>query len=178
MSIDLNMDEDDASKLLDLTNDVDSEELQRKKGKLSNPLWNHFQERGEERKMFCKYCPYVHNYTRNIHVDYIQKHVTVCPGLVNKLTQKTIQTIPGLNRTESEKFQQLLSEWFLETGTPFQRIEHPKLLEALKVLRFNVEIPTRKAVSGHRLTEIYANKELQVRQSLKMANGVCLTSDG
>ncbi len=103
--------------------------------------------------MFCKHCPYVHNYPRNTHVDYMQKHVIVCPGLVNKLTQKTIQTIPGLNRTESEKFQQLLSEWFLETGTPFQRIEHPKLLEALKVLRFNVEIPTRKAVSGHRLTD-------------------------
>jgi hypothetical protein len=40
MSIDLNMDQDGASELLDLTNDVDSGEPQRKKGKLSNPLWN------------------------------------------------------------------------------------------------------------------------------------------
>jgi hypothetical protein len=72
-----------------------------------------------------------------------------------------------------------LCDWFYATGTPFERIEHPALLNFAKALNADVDrLPTRKQLSGPYLDGKYEDYRGKVASHVDVAEHVCLTSDG
>ena len=67
---------------------------------------------------------------------------------------------PVLNAKESNDFTDELSLFFDETGTPFSRIEHPRLRNALEIFRKDVKLPSRKYLSTQGLEKCYLNISL------------------
>ena len=62
------------------------------------------------------------------------------------------------------------------TGTSFQSIEEENLMTALKVLRPDEVLPTKKKLSGPLLDTAYLNLKKKTDAYLENAN-FCLTSD-
>jgi len=127
------------------------DEAPRKRRKEISEVWEDFEEihtsnkvshhrischKGEDMIVCkCKHCDYIHPYPKLIHVEYAKKHSTLCSGRANKtsLSQSKISdsTMKKLLPSQQDSFNEILAQWFYETGTPFFRVENKKLLEAI-----------------------------------------------
>jgi hypothetical protein len=67
-------------------------------------------------------------------------------------------TLPKIKNKEQEEFNQLIAMHYYMTGTSFKRIEEPHLIQALRKLRPDINIPTRKALSGKYLDMLSPSK--------------------
>jgi hypothetical protein len=65
-------------------------------------------------------------------------------------------TVPYLKAKELQKFHRLMSLYFFESGIAFTKIENPRLLEALNVLRPNITLPSRRKLGGSMLDDEYS----------------------
>jgi hypothetical protein len=65
------------------------------------------------------------------------------------------------------------------TGTPFKRIEEPRLLKAFKICRVNAHIPTQKELAGPLLNQCYEESSAKVKNVLHHpSQNICIVSDG
>lgn len=87
--------------------------------------------------------------------------------------------VPNLPRETQARFTKHLANWFYETGTAFSRVESKHLLLAVRVLRKETELPSRKALSGSMLSERFEEIRALVAERLKELDMlVCLVTDG
>jgi hypothetical protein len=70
-----------------------------------------------------------------------------------------------------------MSLYFFETGTPFARIEHPRLLEAIQSLRPDAKLQSRKTLAEKNLDEAYSSMKTKMNDICAGIEGT-LISDG
>lgn len=119
----------------------------------------------------CLHCSYIHPYSWKKHVDYAKKHLTDVHMKEDKsyLRQTTLNEprgIKALTSQEQFRFQELISDWFYETGTSFMRIEHPKFRQAMQILRLDAQLPTRQRLADANLVQSFENVYNSVHQTL------------
>ena len=90
--------------------------------------------------------------------------------------------VPLFKPSEQKKFNHEIAMHFYNTGTSFQRVEDPFLLQAIQIARPGAKLPTRKQLAddspGGLLEECYAKVKSQVDKQLSSNNNyVCITSD-
>ena len=90
--------------------------------------------------------------------------------------------VPLFKPSEQKKFNQEIAMHFYNTGTSFQRVEDPFLLQAIQIARPSAKLPTRKQLAddspGGLLEECYAKVRSQVDKQLSSNNNYeCITSD-
>jgi hypothetical protein len=96
------------------------------------------------------------------------------------LKQKKIDKlfIPDITSQEKVRFKELIAMYFYETATPFQRVENPSFAAAIKLLRSNASLPSRRELGGNLLNSCYSKVKEQVDISLgKKFNFLSMTSD-
>jgi hypothetical protein len=86
---------------------------------------------------------------------------------VPKQKSITDYSVPALTAAQIKKFNKILSLFFYDTSTSFQRIEHPFLLEALQILRPDIKLIDRKALAGRQLNEAYDFVHGAVKQKVE-----------
>jgi hypothetical protein len=85
--------------------------------------------------------------------------------------------LPKLTKAAQAKFEQCIAMHYYITGTSFVRVEEEHLAMAMKVLRPDAQLPTRKKMGDSLLKAAF--KELKVKVDGHLANTtVCLTTDG
>ena len=90
--------------------------------------------------------------------------------------------VPLFKPSEQKKINHEIAMHFCNTGTSFQRVEDPFLLQAIQIARPGAKLPTRKQLAddspGGLLEECYAKVKSQVDKQLSSnSNYVCITSD-
>lgn len=130
----------------------------------------------------CNYCDYIHPHPMFKHLELSTAHYNSCTSrMTNKKSRQPSaqDSFPSaMTAAEQQDAQQTLADWFYETGTPFFRVEHPKLKKLLTSLRGDIKLPTRQALAGKFLDNAYESIVKKVNQELSTSIGVCLTSDG
>ena len=84
---------------------------------------------------------------------------------------------PKLTDSEQKRFDENIAMFFIMTGTPFQRVEDPSFAKALKILRPDVKVPSRKRLSGPLLNSSFTSVQKKVDGVLDAAT-MCITTDG
>lgn len=82
---------------------------------------------------------------------------------------------PSLKSQEIKQFHKEISLYFYETGTPFSRIEYPRFISALKILRPDVTLPTRKELGNKLLDECYDSLVNEIQNEYKNKHGTLIT---
>jgi hypothetical protein len=107
----------------------------------------------------CKFCSHQFNFSMFKKVNVVKEHMTKCSGLHGKTLQqsviKTIPTIPKLTQDELESFHDAFSLWLYQSGTSFSRVELDSLLDALRLIRPGVTLPTRQKVANSSLSKCF-----------------------
>lgn len=86
--------------------------------------------------------------------------------------------IPPMTANEQKTFQDTFAMHYYMTATSFYRLEDVHLIAALKKLRPDVKLPSRRGMSGTHLTKAYKEVKLKVDKWLQQDQFGCLTSDG
>jgi hypothetical protein len=85
--------------------------------------------------------------------------------------------LPKLSGSSIAKFEEAIAMHYYVTGTSFARIEENNLLAALKVLRPDIELPSRKKLAGPLLEKSFMAVKQKCDVLLDNAT-ICLTTDG
>ena len=85
--------------------------------------------------------------------------------------------LPALSKTEYTAFEADLAMHYYMTGTSFARMEEPHFLEALKKLRPNSKLPSRKDLGGRLLDDADRNVKEKVDGWLGHDRYGCITTD-
>ena len=85
--------------------------------------------------------------------------------------------IPPMTALDQAAFQDEIAMHFFMTATSFYRLEEIHLLQALRKLRPDVKLPTRKDMSGKQLTKAYKRVKTKVDNWMKRDHFACITSD-
>ena len=94
-----------------------------------------------------------------------------------KTTTMRDYLIPPMTAIDQAAFQEEIAMHFFMTATSFVRLEEIHLLQALKKLRPDVKLPTRKDMRGKQLTKAYKKVKMKVDNWLKRDQFACITSD-
>jgi hypothetical protein len=89
--------------------------------------------------------------------------------------------IPALSQVEQDKFQQNFARFFYVSGTSFHRARNKHLLEALKCLRPDVQVPTRTQLADELLNKEYNSKKRKIAhhfQQNKATAYAVISTDG
>jgi hypothetical protein len=94
--------------------------------------------------------------------------------------QKSIleYALPALTRKEKKSFHRYMSLYFYETGSSFSKIENERLLQALRVLRPDVTLPSRKKLGNENLEEVYVDLTSKLNEKLTSNYEGVLVTDG
>ena len=68
---------------------------------------------------------------------------------------ESLFNLPGLTAAQHERFNELMATFFITSGTPFQRIESPFLLEAIQLLRPDATLCNRRKLSDHWVDQVF-----------------------
>jgi Protein of unknown function (DUF 659) len=85
--------------------------------------------------------------------------------------------IPPLSSMDLAAFQEEIAMHFYMCATPFSRMEEPHFLQALKKLRPDVKLPSRKDLSGRLLRSAHKKVKAKVDAWFKKDQFACITSD-
>jgi len=174
----------------------------RKKAKVDdiNSVWQHIEKLNEDGEIRCKHCGKKFGFLWHTKVERIRSHfgldahlkrtslkLSDC-GLHNPYdtsagssNEKPILkfTLPKMTDIDIKKSQKILADFFFETGTPFARVEHPKLIAFAESLRPDFKPVSRKTLGGKMLTDRYGEVKGVVSKELAGASGrnkVCFTN--
>jgi hypothetical protein len=106
-------------------------------------------------------------------------NATSTSSIAASLVQTSIkdQLLPKLDAYTKTKFEEAIAMHYFITGTSFQRIEEENLSIAIRILRPDAVLPTRKKLAGQLLEKAYSSLKNKVDAHLE--NGaVCLITDG
>ena len=85
--------------------------------------------------------------------------------------------VPSLSPTDQAAFHEQMAMHFYMCATPFSRVEEPHLLQAMKKLRPDVKLPSRRDLGGKLLQGAHKKVKLKVDSWLKRDRFACITSD-
>jgi hypothetical protein len=83
------------------------------------------------------------------------------------LTQKKLSLVPKLSLQEHEDFKRMLTMHYISTSTSFSRVECPYLEKALKILRPDISIPSRRQMSTSLLDDVYHSLSDEAHRFMK-----------
>ena len=86
-------------------------------------------------------------------------------------------TIPVLSARDRAEFHSIIAMHYYMTGMSFARIEESHFIQALRVLRPDVTLPSRKDLAGKFLNKAYDQVHEKVDSWLNRNTYSCLTSD-
>jgi hypothetical protein len=102
-----------------------------------------------------KSCTYFHKSLSDVPKDEWPDFISIKKVTLHEASSVKKFVLPKLSAADRHRFYIKLAKFFYVTGTPFDRVENKYLLEALQVLRPDVDVPSRKALSGPMLEEAY-----------------------
>jgi len=107
----------------------------------------------------CKHCGHQFGFPMMKKVNVVKEHMTACRGIHGKKLKqsviKTVPTIPKLTHDELESFHDPFALWVYQSGTSFSRVELDSLLDALRLIRPGVTLPTRQKVANSCLSKSF-----------------------
>ena len=106
---------------------------------------------------------------------------TLLSNYPNKKTTRTSMkdfVVPAMTAAAKAEFHKLLAMHFYMTGHSFYRMEEKHLIEALKQLRPDVTLPSRRDLSGKLLQQAYNEVKQRVDGWLDRGTYGSLTTDG
>jgi len=173
----------------------DDDQTSRKRRKRDG-VWEHVVGEDNGGTCFCRHCAKKWSFSITEKVDTVRLHFGVdknghripgksapCPknpyapsAVQNAITAHLVAPMtPALQK----KFQDELSCWFYETGTPFVRVEHPRMKKTFTVLRADVILPKRKELAGELLVNRFNTIKANVLAHMLEGMGkICITTDG
>jgi hypothetical protein len=101
-------------------------------------------------------------------------------GSVTSSSQLSVKSflIPRLTKSEQTRIHHNLAMHYYMTGSSFQRIEEDHLLNAFKIARPDIKLPTRKELAGSLLDFCYEKIAKKTNtEMLKYGDFTCLVSD-
>ena len=86
-------------------------------------------------------------------------------------------TMPLLSKSDKAAFHSMIAMHYYMTGMAFARIEESHFVQAVKLLRPDATLPSRKDLAGQLLNKAYAEVQAKVDVWLNRDTYSCLTSD-
>lgn len=141
----------------------------------------------DKTKTVCKLCyavtPYTTSNTTNMnhHLQRHHKNVKTAPEKTSlpkgQLTMKQALTLP-LSSPRAKQITRLIGEFIADYMAPFNIVENRKFIQMFKVLEPKFKMPCRGHFSEKVIPEIYNETKQSVKECLKNADCIALTTDG
>lgn len=141
----------------------------------------------DKTKTVCKLCYAVTLYTTsnttnmNHHLQRHHKNVKTAPEKTSlpkgQLTMKQALTLP-LSSPRAKQVTRLIGEFIADYMAPFNIVENRKFIQMFKVLEPKFKMLCRGHFSEKVIPEIYNETKQSVKECLKNANCIALTTDG
>lgn len=171
-------------------------EEQAKKKRKRDGVWEHVLGEDNAGICWCNCCKKEWNFSITEKVEIVRKHFGVdkngmrlpgnsgkcrCNPYSSSVSSSSISAhlVAAMSPALQKQFQSEIASFFYESGTPFVKVGHRKINSAVRLLRADAVLPTRKELSGRMLLEQYKILTATVMNHLKKTNEkICLTTDG
>ncbi len=184
---------------LNTTQNVNDNHINKKVGRPSDRFWDYFTETAEPYKLLsstCKHCGNVVNYHKKL--EQAKTHLLKCPPFIRLMNGSPISTrpdwfnnkrskkcgsnpsssssslkqffLPKMSETALQSLEEEIAMHYYLTGTSFQRIEEPHLLNAFKICHPDVVLPNRRKLGGALLNKAFESVQSKVLEYFSSPN--------